>query len=210
MLVRTDARHLIRRLVASVSLALAGGSAHSANAQPSGQDTITRAPSVMLLRQVAEAVDGTRTGGLVWVVVRDAAPQQVIDVVTSESAARALLQRDPRAYSILGPFRAPAMDDGFIDGCFHLRGSEMVGYCPMPLRWGQIDSVSLRVRLRDGSVRITPIPVDADAVFLRWSGIDKFVVPYYVRVLGADSAAAMRRALATPPRPGPAPDRPPR
>ena len=177
----------------------------AADAQPAASDS-SRAPGVVLLRQVAEAVDGTRTGGLVWVVVRHSRPQEIIDVVGSDSAARSLVQRDPRSFSILGPYRAPALDDGFIDGCMHMRGSQMIGYCPAPMRWSEIDSVWLSVRMRNGSVRITPVPIETDAIFLRTSAIDKFVVPYYTRILGIDSAAAMRRAMA---RPG-SPERPPR
>ena len=197
-----------RRILDLSSIALGCGIAMTASAQPTAMDS-SRAPGVVLLRQVAEAVDGTRVGGLVWVVVQHVPPQQVVGVVHTDSAARVLLQRAPRSYSVLGPYRAPALDDGFIVGCQHIIGSAMVGYCPAPIRWAAIDSLSLRIRMRDGSVRITPIPLNVDAVFLRWSAIDKFVVPYYTRILGVDSAAAMRRAMETGPAPRPEPARPP-
>lgn len=206
MRTRSISRQTSRCTLALASIALACGIAVPASAQPTDS---SRAPGVVLLRQVAEAVDGTRVGGLVWVVVRHAQPQRVVEVVPTDSAARALQQLDPRSYSVLGPYQAPARDDAFIIGCQHIIGSVMVPYCPMGMRWGAIDSLSLHVRLRDGSVRTTPIPLNVDAIFLRWSAIDKFVVPYYTRILGADSAAAMRRAMETGPAPRPAPGRPP-
>jgi hypothetical protein len=34
-----------------------------------------------------------------------------------------------------------------------------------------------------------------DALFFSPAAIDKFVIPYYVRIMGVDSAAAYRRRL---------------
>ncbi|MEP7347264.1 MAG: hypothetical protein ABI877_18480, partial [Gemmatimonadaceae bacterium] len=45
----------------------------------------------------------------------------------------------------------------------------------------------------DGTRDSIPLPPNADAVFLSLSSIDKFVIPYYTRILGLGAVTEMRQ-----------------
>jgi hypothetical protein len=49
--------------------------------------------------------------------------------------------------------------------------------------------------MRDGTVRDIPVGRGVDAIFLSLPAIDKFMIPYYARTIGVDSAAAMRARI---------------
>lgn len=60
-------------------------------------------------------------------------------------------------------------------------------------RNGDIDSLSMTFHLRNGTRVTLPVPRNADALFFTLPAMDKFVFPYYVKVLGVDTVAAMRK-----------------
>lgn len=60
---------------------------------------------------------------------------------------------------------------------------------------GKINKVSLVFEYDHGGKWGIPIQPGVDAVFMSKSAIEKFAVPYYVRVLGIDAAAAMRHEV---------------
>jgi hypothetical protein len=166
------------------------------NAQP-----VTRPPSPVLLKRLAEAVDGNRTGVPVYVV----ASHDSLSPVRGVFATRAEGDRQARllgsSYEVFGPFMAPldAAAPYYLMGCIHDGLFSMMGvYCPDPNKVLPKDSVvglTIVARMRDGTTRNFPLSTTADAVFLTLPAIDKFVVPYYAHTIGVDSAAAMRARI---------------
>ena len=68
--------------------------------------------------------------------------------------------------------------------------------CPSgPFQISEIASMTLVTRLKDGREHEMIMGPEVDAIFLSVPAIDKFMVPYYARVLGVDSAAAMRQRI---------------
>ena len=160
-----------------------------------------RLPSPVLLKRLAEAVDGYRGGESVWVVASYTFPHHVVGTFTEQTPATSLAGRDT-SLAVFGPYRAPT-DSGmagnrFLIGCVHLRWtSEYRLICPEgpPIFLRDIAEVSLVLRLRSGEVRTMPMSTDIDAAFFSLAAIEKFVIPYYARTLGAEAAAAMHRDI---------------
>lgn len=158
--------------------------------------TPLRAPGPVLLKRLGEAVDGHRTGVPVYVVASYDPPNLVAGVFETRAEAQALVKRLGDSFDVLGPFVAPN-DLGakaFVLGCEH-DGVMSVWkrYCPSPIeRLADVDSVTIIVKLKGGRVLTHPIPTSVDAIFFTLPAIDKFVIPYYARILGVGEAAAMR------------------
>lgn len=121
--------------------------------------------SASLLRRIAEAADGHRTGEPIWVVAEDAPPHDA-EVFDTAAEADAAAQRD--GWSAHGPYRTPRDDDDEL-----------------------ITVLSVRVRLSDGTEREIGIESDVDALFFSRSAVEKFAVPYYAHVGGVERAAAI-------------------
>lgn len=168
-------------------------------------DTTSPPPSASLLRRLAEAVDGQRTGRPVWVVIQRAFPHRVEGVYADAVPARAVAGR-LAGYSVLGPFVTP-VDSGTqtvmytVDPCPGKHDS--VSHCPdttrsngtalqaMPAQ--SVDSLVVTIYGKDSRIHRTYAPTEVDALFFTLSAIDKFVMPYYTRLYGPDVAAEMRR-----------------
>lgn len=158
-------------------------------------------PTARLLLRVAEAVDGHRTGAPVWVVASEVDTLDVLGVFENRDSAQAAVTRSAALRPIIfGPYATTPdsrMGPVFLLQCHHDGKSAMIPlYCPptfMPFR--DIERVTITIRLRDGTDRTVPVPRSVDAVFFSVSALDKFVFPYYTRLLGAEQAAGMRRNL---------------
>jgi hypothetical protein len=119
-----------------------------------------------LLRAVAEAADGHRTGEDVFVV----ACEDVVDelrVFTSAQEAEDFRDAKGGNWQVFGPY----VTDG------------------EPIAAKQITRV--RLYFDDGSEEELSSN-DVEAVFLTLSAIDRFLIPYYTRVRGVEYAAQMR------------------
>jgi hypothetical protein len=163
-------------------------------AQPAG------APTAALLKRLAEAVDGHRTGARVYLVAELRPPHTVLGIYETEAAARGRVQGDSTTLGAFGPYqteRDPGALLGWFSKCVHLQSAMHENYCPgapvLPL--AEVDSVTLTVRLRNGTTRSIPVPRGADAIFFTLSAVDKFAIPYYTRVSGLEEAALLRRRL---------------
>ena len=172
------------------------GFSFSASAQPPRQP-----PSPVLLKRLAEAVDGHRTGQPVFVVATADSAVIVRGVVDTRRAADSLARLLGRLYDVYGPFVAPR-DPASLQmfrGCVHDgHTSYMLPLCP-PLPFfliSDVASLTLTARLKDGTTHEMAMAPSVDAIFLTLPAIDKFVVPYYARTIGFDSAAAMRARIA--------------
>lgn len=159
-----------------------------------------RSPSAALLKRLAEAVDGHRTGARVYLVADLRPPHEVRGIYETESDALARAQADSANLGFFGPFqteRDPGAFLGWFSKCVHLQSAMHQYYCPgapvLPL--ADVDSVIITVRMRDSTTRTIPVPRGADAIFFTLSAVDKFAIPYYTRVAGLEEAATLRRRL---------------
>lgn len=185
-------------LVISTTLMLSALDAPSARAQPANG-----APSALLLKRLAEAVDGHRTGGTIYLVAELRPPHEVLGIFEREADARArVLTLGDTVVNSFGPYkttRDPGMLQSWIARCVHYQSSMRPSYCDgrSALSLEDIDSVTITVRLKNGTSRVIPVPAGADAVFFTLSAIDKFAIPYYTHVMGVEEAARMRQRLVT-------------
>src|SRR5688572_27066957 len=100
----------------------------SSTAQDTTRVPAAPAPTVAVLKRLAEAVDGYPVQGRSVFVVLDSA-QEVAAVVGSLTAADSVL-RTLRRGQIHGPYRpAPSSRLSLLPGCIHIM-SAMTGICP--------------------------------------------------------------------------------
>src|SRR6266705_4379909 len=148
-----------------------------------------------------EAVDGYRTGQPVYVVAAFRSPYPVYGVFSTRDSASSALPRAGRGYSVFGPYVAPPDGPGEVryalSACPHYWPT--VYKCPtrsFAVGASRVDSVRVTVFVRSGPPQSTTYPrAEVDALFFTLSAIDKFVIPYYQRLLGAASADSLRKGF---------------
>lgn len=135
--------------------------------------------SAAVLRRLAEAADGYRTGETVYFVMSVAPPHEVIGTHPDASSAAAEAARATKEYggeqrfAVSPPCTTP----------------------PDHPRTGEVLSVSIRVRTPGGEEQITIEPRTHDALFWSLAAIDKLVIPYYALIHGVAEAARLRLRL---------------
>ncbi|MFN8573511.1 MAG: hypothetical protein U0132_15765 [Gemmatimonadaceae bacterium] len=154
------------------------------------------APTTIMLKRIAEAVDGNRSGKEVYVVLTGDPLNPPAGVFPELTAATAVAKSLGRGARVFGPYQTtPEPGDG-VAACIHVTDSRYyTGRCAPPTRFTPRDDIrtmSLMITRKDGSRDSIQVPIDADALFLSPAAIDKFVVPYYTRVIGVAAAAALR------------------
>jgi hypothetical protein len=171
---------------------------------PATADT-TRAMSASLLRRLAEAVDGYRSGDTLFVVAAWRFPNGVAGVFRNPREATEVARRRGVAYGVFGPYFAPP-DSGNEMMLYSLQPCpglhEPDSWCPdttfalsQAVPYANIKDITITIHAKDGaSVERVLAPGEVDAVFFTLSAIDKFVMPYYMRVYGAQFTADMRAA----------------
>lgn len=197
-------------------LIMVGGMAVDAEAQ----DT-SRMMSATLLRRLGEAVDGYRTGNPVFVVAQFEFPHEVLGVFTRAQAMQ-VAHGAGAGYMVFGPYVAPEdngeepyvlvrrhSSDSIVNpnavvpptcpkGGIHRPDS----YCPprdsirsfVALPVSEIRDIAITVHMNNGQEVVSAWrPNEIDAVFLTLSAFDKFAIPYYTSVFGAEYAAQIRR-----------------
>ena len=182
-------------LVLAIVLILGSIATTRAHSQPS-----TVPPTAALLKRLAEAVDGHRTGARVYLVAARRPPHDVVGIYELESDARARADADTTVLQYFGPYqtdRDPGLNMGFLSKCVHLQSAMHEYYCPgSPIfSFADVESVELTVHMRDGTPHVIPVPRGADAIFLTLSAVDKFAIPYYARVSGLGEAVRLRQRL---------------
>ncbi len=152
--------------------------------------------SPMLLRAFAEAADGYRGKGPLWIVASESAIHEV-RTFRGESAefdaAQFLAGKDPEEeWFLLGPVDSSATWTDALPTIPGIGGGS--GQLPnTPDR--EIIKMDLRFRMHDGTEEDMEVDLDeVDAVFASLSAIEKFVIPYYARLYGAGYAEALRAA----------------
>jgi len=165
----------------------------------------TRAMSASLLRRLAEAVDGYRSGETLFVVAAWRFPHGVAGVLRNPREATEIARRRGVEYGVFGPYFAPP-DSGnemmlyALGPCPGLH--EWDSWCPdttfalnQAVPYANIHDITITLHAKEGaSVERVLAPHDVDAVFFTLSAIDKFAMPYYTRLYGAQYAADMRAA----------------
>ncbi len=192
---QTRGRWCTLRLSMCLSAGLAGSLVAAATA--SAQDS-TRVPTVTLLKRIAEAVDSRRTGRSVFVVT-NMDSMNVTAVVDTRGDADAIVSRLGSRYDVQGPFRTgidlgPIEDivpaDCVHDGFMSVMRTKICNDDIIRLR--DVAAMSLVLTKRDGTSRTISLPLSTNAIFLNLSAWDKFVFPYYEKIIGLEATAAWR------------------
>jgi hypothetical protein len=184
---------------------LACGAPTTGQQAPPGVGSGDSAPAMpaSLLRRLAEAVDGYRSGETLYVVAAWHFPHEVAGVFATRTLALAAVQRKGLDYAAFGPYFAPP-DKGnelmlySLQYCPGLH--ELDSYCPdttfsanLSVPYQNIQDITITIHTKTGAaVQRVLAPGQVDAVFFTLSAIDKFVMPYYTRIYGAQFAADMR------------------
>lgn len=162
----------------------------------------SRVPTPVLLKRLAEAVDGHRSGQRVWVVASWDSLHPVGGVFIDRGLAERLRDSLGRGWDLFGPFEAPRHEIGDLvgAGCVHDRLSSLMRekICVGPqYPRTDVDSMTLVLHLRAGGTARLPLRRDDDAIFLSMAAIDKFVIPYYAGIIGVGPATDMRARIMT-------------
>ena len=182
--------------------------AHAVGAQPATDSALTASATPLVLRRLAEVLDGHRTGGTVWIALGRAAPHPALGVFATRAAALQALRDSVGRFTLHGPLAAtrdPIASDGrqLVLKCQHYQSAMHAEICPPgpQIDFGSVERMELTIRTRDGRTHILPLDPRADAIFLTLSAVEKFAMPYYAGVLGVESAAALRQRIITAARP---------
>ena len=166
------------------------------------QQTTDRSPDAVMLKRIAEAVDGDRSGGLVYVVAGYDPANPIVGVFRDPKSAAGAAYKAGNGAGVFGPYQA-ALDSTIAQTmtCVHLKTSVMNLRCVPPGRTTQfsdIATLTLMITRTDGGRDSVPLPQGADAIFLGAPALDKFVIPYYVRLVGLTATTDMRNGFGRP------------
>jgi len=166
------------------------------------QQTTGRSPDAVMLKRIAEAVDGDRSGGMVYVVAGYDPVNPIVGVFHDPKSAAASAYKAGNGATMFGPYQA-ALDTTIAQTmtCVHIKTSVMNLRCVPPGRTTQfsdIATLTLMITRTDGGRDSVPLPQGADAIFLGAPALDKFVIPYYVRLVGLTATTDMRNGFGRP------------
>jgi hypothetical protein len=137
--------------------------------------------SATLLRVLAEAADGYRTGQPVYFVADHRFPHQVLGSFASRGAADSVRADSGATFAVFGPYvtQRTARPD---------TASRLVG-------------ITLTMSTSQGTRTIDLDPQQIDALFLTRSAFEKFAIPYSTRVHGPAYALGLLRRMGPTERP---------
>jgi hypothetical protein len=152
--------------------------------------------SASLMRRLAAAADGYRTGDSVYVVAAYRFPHNVLGVFDSQRAADVVRDSAGTGYGRFGPF-VTAAD-------FELPTFVQIKHCrpslicerllAVPER--DVDSVAVVVYRRSGEpFRSVSRGLEVDAVFFTLQAFDVFAVPHYTMLYGPRRVTVMRDSV---------------
>jgi hypothetical protein len=135
-----------------------------------------RTTTATLLRVLSEAADVYRTGKPIYLVADYRYPHNVLPGFGNKdsalTAAKRLNANKGASFDVFGPYVTP--QDSISETAL------------------QIVSISITTKTSSGTKTHTVDPRRTDALFLNLSAIDKFVLPYYSKVLGPAYASRLR------------------
>src|SRR5690349_6369503 len=126
----------------------------------------TTAISASMLKRVAEAADGYRSGEEVWVVAEHAFPHDA-EVFKREADAKIYLSKASNLRQIFGPF---------VSGNSHSQFGERP----------EVSAIVGTVTEGGKSKQVQIHPKACDSIFWSAAAFDKFVFPYYASLYGVD------------------------
>ena len=189
-----------RGALLSALFALATAAAAAAQSTSLTHPTGPESPvTALLLKRIGEAVDGYRSGGPVWVVAQIRFPNDVAGVFESKDDADALSQRSGARLEVFGPFTTTS----------DFNGKRLFATQPLmkPLKSAfdilveavpldSVTGVEVVVRTRDGYSHTHEYdPRTLEALFFTMAAVDKLLIPYHSRILGASYAAEEQRQI---------------
>jgi hypothetical protein len=168
-------------------------------AAPAQRERAAPAPDVILLKRIAEAVDGHRTGELVYVVASPAGDHPVAGVFSDPRDADRLLEKLGKGFFRFGPYQSPReLAPPLVVACVHIRSVMLSERCvppAQPTRFEDVTGLTLVIARANGKPDSLVLPPGTDAIFLTLSTIDKFVVPYYLRTFDIRAVSDMRQGF---------------
>ena len=156
--------------------------------------------SATLLKRIAEAVDGTRTGEDVYVVASDVFPHDVAGVYPTSDAATAATKKGHRVHGPYTTTRDTGAAVAFAPFCHDPHSNSCPLQRPEPAwKLDDVADITVTATHRDGkkwSASFSPAKEKVDALSFTLAAADKFFIPYLVRVAGASHAAQIRDEMA--------------
>jgi len=137
------------------------------------QDSTT--VSATMLRALAEAADGFRTGRDVFLVADYRFPHNIIGPFATRPLAERARGDSGAYFGVFGPFRTAV--DRRSDSATRVIDVTIVTETPQ----GRRDTIKVK-------------PTVVDALFFTQSAVDKFLIPYYSRVYGPQYATVLQRS----------------
>lgn len=161
-------------------------------------------PDVTLLRRIAEAVEGDRSGGQVYVVASLDGLHPVAGTFPDPKSAEQAAFDLGGGFQVFGPYQAPPEPPpGLTVGCVHNSRNSMMHIRTLcvpprrPVEFEDVARITLLLERVDGRIDTLPLPKGGDAIFLTLTAFDKFALPYYERTLGLAGATEMRQGFVT-------------
>lgn len=131
--------------------------------------------SASLMRRLAEAADGYRTGNPVYIIAEIKPPHEIMLVSDENSIKEMFASLNSDEYDIFGPFITKE----------NKQFSE----------FGEVFEVQVKIK-KGSDIKIISIdPKETDSLFWSLSAIEKFVFPYYTLIYGPDYVAKLRKQL---------------
>lgn len=165
------ARAMSGRTLSALFLLIVAGAA-PLGSQTAPDRSEDQSVSAGMLRVLAEAADGFRTGRAVFFVADRRYPYHIVGVFESRAAAEAARADSASSFAVFGPYTTPA--DRIADTSTRVIGVRLTLQTPRGREFRDLD------------------PQKVDAVFLSPSAVDKFVLPYYAKVYGPHYALELR------------------
>jgi len=145
------------------------------------------------IRRLVEVADACRGAKEVWVVFKDKYPYQAVSVHATEKAAQQAAHAQA-GLSYFGPVKPDDSPPNFV-ALIKTAGTTFIPVERPVAKVVLFDANNERVgefnvNLKGG---LTDPQKDVEAVFLTPSSVDKYAIPYVVRVYGVQYAAAHRQ-----------------
>jgi hypothetical protein len=175
-----------------------GGTIEMASGSPDIQ--IPEKAPATLLRRLAEAADGFRTGEDIWIVADPLYPHTLLGVYPTLAEAERARDSERPSYGVFGPFQTDpsyALSRDVVLLKCKLEGS---GWCPNHRRSmfdpRDVIEMSISITLVDTTIVYNFSPDTIQAWFISMGAIERFVLPYYIRLNGIDWTNAFNDSLA--------------
>jgi hypothetical protein len=167
------------------------------------QEPVDTVLTAVQLRRLAAAVHGHPGSTPVYVVMSLEGVYEVRLVTESAQAAQALVDSlGGLPWKSFGPYVPEARVDSENRPVFyflcHDWDSDMCGHGDEIRAMVLVPGDTIGVQLLRGAVPVltfTHAATDVDAVFFNMAAIDKFMVPYWARVYGIETADSLREAV---------------